>query len=57
VLVRAGALTPQFEDEVLLRGLMVLPDAGQEIKQAWIEDGGVRRPITIAPTESGDTAK
>ncbi len=50
VLARAGAITPQMDDEVLLRGLMDLPDAGAAVKKAWTEDGGVRRPITIAET-------
>lgn len=48
VLVRAGAITPQMDDEVLLRGLMELPAASDAVSTAWGADGGVRRPITIA---------
>lgn len=52
VLVRAGAITPQWDDEVLLRGVMDLPDAGAAVKKAWSDDGGVRRAITIANAEA-----
>ena len=47
VAVRAGAITPQDEDEDLFREEMGLPAVSNEVKSAWEEDGGVRRPITL----------
>lgn len=54
VLVRAGAITPQLPDEEKLRAALQLPVASKDVKRAWNEDGGVRRPITIASAD--DTA-
>lgn len=45
--VRAGAITPQIEDEQLFRIKLGLPAVGNEVKEAWNEDGGIRRPITV----------
>lgn len=45
--VRAGAITPQIEDEIMFRQRFSLPDASQSVKEAWAEDGNVRRPITL----------
>lgn len=45
--VRAGALTPQTIDEDSFRAESGLPKMGDAAKQAWVDDGGVRRPITL----------
>lgn len=45
--VRAGAITPTQQDEELFRQLAKLPDVTDDVKKAWIEDGGIRRPLTI----------
>lgn len=50
--VRAGALTPQQEDENHFRILGGLPGLSKPVTDAWEADGGTRRPITL---ESGDT--
>jgi HK97 family phage portal protein len=47
VAVRAGAITPQIEDEVKLREEAGLPPISDDIKRAWDEDEGYRRPITL----------
>ena len=46
--VRAGALTPQTEDEAYLRKLIDLPEMSQAVLEAWEDEGGIRRPITLA---------
>lgn len=51
--VRAGVLTPQMQDEEYFRGIADLPEMSAETKAAWAEEGGVRRPITLAAL-SGD---
>lgn len=51
VAVRAGAVTPQEADEVNFRKKAGLPQMSEAALQAWDEDGGVRRPITL---QSGD---
>jgi hypothetical protein len=45
--VRAGALTPQTDDEENFRQKMGLPAMSEDAKAAWAEDEGVRRPITL----------
>jgi hypothetical protein len=45
--VRAGAITPTAEDEKFFRAQTGLPLLTSEAKEAWKEDGGVRRPITL----------
>lgn len=47
VAVRAGAITPQAEDEDHFRQALGLPKMSPGAKQAWMEDKGTRRPITI----------
>lgn len=46
--VRAGALTPQQDDEEAFRKEAELPAMSEDAKSAWEEDNGVRRPITLA---------
>lgn len=52
--VRAGAITPQLDDEDAFRQDTGLPPMGEEAKKAWADDKGIRRPITLrdpnAPT-------
>lgn len=49
--VRAGAITPQQEDEEHFRDMAGLPEMAEAVTDAWESDGGVRRPITLV---SGD---
>ena len=45
--VRAGMVTPQKIDEEDFRTKAGLPIMTTEAEQAWAEDGGIRRPITL----------
>ncbi len=45
--VRAGSITPQTADESAFRDEAGLPPVGDAVEQAWIKDGGYRRPITL----------
>jgi hypothetical protein len=47
VAVRAGAITPQTDDERRFRKEAGLPTMSPAVNGAWGEDGGVRRPITL----------
>lgn len=48
VAVRAGAITPQYTDEDYFRAKAGFPIKSPEAVAAWSQDGGVRRPITLA---------
>ena len=50
--VRGGALTPQMKDEEHFRNALELPDAEEAVMDAWDEDGGARRPITLKSQEA-----
>lgn len=51
VAVRAGAVTPQTEDEIHFRSQLSLPGMGAEVLKVGQEtDRGTRRPVTIAPS-------
>ena len=45
--VRAGMITAQKNDEENFRKKAGLPDMSPEAVDAWKEDGGIRRPITL----------
>ncbi len=47
IAVRAGLITPTQEDERTIRNALLMPDMSPEAVEAWEEDGGVRRPITL----------
>jgi hypothetical protein len=47
VCVRAGAITPQLDDEEHFRSKAGLPGVSDVIRKAWTDDEGVRRPITL----------
>jgi hypothetical protein len=47
VAVRAGAITPAREDEMLFREEAGLPTMPKAVQGAWDEDKGYRRPITL----------
>ena len=49
VAVRAGAITPQFEDEASMREEAGLPAPSDAVRRAWTDDEGYRRPITLKP--------
>lgn len=46
--VRAGAITPQQADEENFRTILKLPPITEFVKEAWNEDDGFRRPITLS---------
>ena len=50
--VRAGALTPQTEDERHFRAAAGLPETGAAVDALWNDQGGIRQPITLAPAEA-----
>lgn len=52
VCVRAGAITPQLEDEEAFREAAGLPALSAPVKAVW-RDEPVRRPITLAPAGEG----
>lgn len=52
VSVRAGAVTPQETDEAMFRADLGLPSMSPDVAAAWTDDGGIRRPITLAQKES-----
>lgn len=54
VAVRAGAITPQQEDEQYFRGAIGLPELTEPVSKAWGNDGGVRRPITLKAGDAFD---
>jgi hypothetical protein len=47
VAVRAGSITPQESDEEQFRKEAGLPPMSKEVDDAWFDDGGIRRPITL----------
>ena len=47
VAVRAGAITPQQQDEQYIRQLMDLPEMSDAVRAYWAEQDGVRKPLTI----------
>lgn len=53
VAVRAGVITPQPEDEDEFRRQLQLPGMSEDVRRAWEEDGGVRRPITLVQKDQG----
>jgi len=53
--VRSGALTPQTEDERHFRESAGLPDLGPQAGDLWTEQGGIRQPITLAPSTPDQT--
>jgi lambda family phage portal protein len=46
IAVRAGFLTPSYEDEEHMRGMFGMPPASQAVKDAWAKEK-TRAPITI----------
>lgn len=52
--VRSGSITPQISDENTFRGLMNLPPLSDEAAKAWVDDDGVRRPITLKSKSEKD---
>lgn len=47
--VRAGALTPQIDDERKFRASLDLPDLSEDVEDVWADEP-TRRPITLAQT-------
>lgn len=53
---RAGALTPQTDDEEHFRSKFGLPPMSEDVKKAWKKDEGTRRPITLTPPPGEEPA-
>ena len=53
VAVRAGALTPNLEDEKAIREKLGLPKPTVEVEQDWT-DTPVRKPITLTPDSTNN---
>lgn len=54
--VRAGAITPNTEDENFFRQKLNLPSASSDVMKAWEKDEGTRRPITLTPPPGEEPA-
>ena len=54
VAVRAGAVTPQSQDEIYFRQRLSIPDMSNEVSESWDEGGNIRRPITLKTEEQFD---
>ena len=54
--VRSGGLTPQRADEDTFRAESGLPAVSPEVAEAWNEDGGYRRPITLQSGKESEAA-
>lgn len=53
--VRAGSITPTLSDEEYFRALAAFPQITEEVRGSWEEDGGFRRPVTLAvPVQNND---
>lgn len=53
--VRAGSITPTQEDEAFFRRIANYPEMPKAVLDAWIQDNGFRRPITLAvPLDNTD---
>lgn len=53
--VRAGAITPNADDEAYFRGILAVPDINAATDESWQEDGGYRRPITLKGSEDSES--
>jgi capsid protein len=51
VAARAGVVTPNAEDEKFFRQKLQLPKMPKEVEQSWQDEGGTRRPVTLAVDE------
>lgn len=56
VAVRAGSITPNIDDERVLRAKMGLPAPSKDVERVWNEDGGARKPVTLQSQETQNTA-
>lgn len=54
--VRAGALTPQLDDEANAREKMGLPAMSPDAIDLWVAQGRVRQPITLQSGEEAEDA-
>lgn len=52
IAVRSGFITPQMEDEPVVREMMALPAMSEAARTLWEDQGGVRRPITLQDDEA-----
>ena len=54
IAVRAGAITPQTEDEIYFRQKLGIPEMKDSVKTAWGRQGGYRTPITLKIEEDAN---
>lgn len=47
IAVRSGSITPQTADEIEFRRQLGAQEMSPEAVQAWEDDGGIRRPVTL----------
>jgi hypothetical protein len=52
--VRAGAITSTEEDEAFFRQRLGISPINEHVLEAWQEDGGYRRPITLKTSEDSE---
>jgi len=45
--VRAGVITPCFQDEKLFRDLLGVLPAPKQVVDLWAAQGGIRAPVTL----------
>ena len=55
IAVRAGAITPNVKDENFFRELLGIEEINEHTAEAWEEDGGYRRPITLKGAEDSQS--
>jgi lambda family phage portal protein len=55
--VRAGMITAQKTDEENFREKAGLPEMSPEAEDAWKEDGGIRRPVTLQSQTAFEAAQ
>lgn len=53
IAVRSGFITPQVEDEPVLRATLGLPELGNAASRLWETQGGVRQPVTLKSGAEG----
>jgi hypothetical protein len=57
VMVRAGVMTPNIDDEIAIREIFGLPPVNDAVKADWKRTKGTRQPITIAAEDAAAKQK
>lgn len=53
IAVRSGFITPQAEDEPVIRSTLGLPEVSEAAMALWEVQGGVRQPVTLKSGAEG----